>query len=483
MPDRRTRRSSNMRFLPWLLLYSLVVAYGSTVIGPKGINYVPMDPSDALREFTKRAFVWVNNGSDQRADWMGNLAMFVPFGFMMLGTVAPRLNRGIGASIATFVAFLLSVVFLMGVKYAQLFFPPRTVTLNYMIAQASGALIGIVLYQLAHNQLVRLLWRRAGGYRETLRSLLWLYCAALCVFLLMPLDFALSLDDLMVRVDRVPTLLFHITGEGRPRAVQAVLLFSTAVAMIPFGMRMVLARYGRNRFFEEALLRGFAWLGLLFVATALLLSGVPALISLVFRATGIVAGIWMMRTLVRQDPNRLREWLGRKALWLVLPYFLILLSVNGLVSTHWQTPQEALRNLYTLGLLPLFDYYIVTKATAAKNIVAHVVMYLPIGVFVWLRGYRSGVAGLSALLLAAAVELARYLRPGLEGDINAVALAGLSALFTARTMPGVWHLLEGVTLPTLLRPTAQVLGWRERAAAARLRESAVVAEQSHAEHV
>ena len=219
MPDRRTRRSSNMHFLPWLLLYSLMVAYGSTVIGPKGINYVPMDPSDALREFTKRAFVWVNNGSDQRADWMGNLAMFVPFGFMMLGSVAPRLNRGIGASIATFVAFLLSVVFLMGVKYAQLFFPPRTVTLNYMVAQASGALIGIVLYQLAHNQLVRLLWRRAGGYRETLRSLLWLYCAALCVFLLMPLDFALSLDDLMVRVDRVPTLLFHITGEGRPRAV------------------------------------------------------------------------------------------------------------------------------------------------------------------------------------------------------------------------------------------------------------------------
>ena len=136
-----------MRFLPWLLLYSLMVAYGSTVIGPKGINYVPMDPSDALREFTKRAFVWVNNGSDQRADWMGNLAMFVPFGFMMLGSVAPRLNRGIGASIATFVAFLLSVVFLMGVKYAQLFFPPRTVTLNYMVAQASGALIGIVLIQ------------------------------------------------------------------------------------------------------------------------------------------------------------------------------------------------------------------------------------------------------------------------------------------------------------------------------------------------
>jgi VanZ family protein len=483
MPERRVRRSSNLRFLPWMLLYALVVAYGSTVVGPKGMNYVPMDPSDALREFLKRAFVWVNNGSDQRADWMGNLAMFVPFGFLLLGTLAPRLNRGIGASMATFGAFVVAVAFLMAVKYVQLFFPPRTVTLNYMVAQASGALIGIVLYQLAHNQLVRLLWRRAGGYRETLRSVLWLYCAALCVFLLMPLDFALSFEDLMVRVDRVPQLLFHFPGEGRPRSVQAVLLISTAAAMVPFGMRTVLASYGRHRFFGEAVLRGFAWLAVLFASTALLLSGVPTLISLLFRAAGIATGVWTMRWLVRQDPNRLMTWLRRKSPWTVLPYFLVLLSVNGLVSTQWQTPDETLGNLYTLGLLPLFDYYIVSKAAAAKNVVAHAAMYLPIGVFVWLRGYRSGVAGLTAMLLAAAVELGRYLRPGLQGDINAVALAALSALFTARLMPGVWRLLEGVTLPALVQPTVQVPSWRERAAAARQREAAVVVDKKQPEHI
>jgi hypothetical protein len=133
--------------------------------------------------------------------------------------------------------------------------------------------------------------------------------------------------------------------------------------------------------------------------------------------------------------------------------------------------------------LPLFDYYIVSKAAAAKNVVAHAAMYLPIGVFVWLRGYRSGVAGLTAMLLAAAVELGRYLRPGLQGDINAVALAALSALFTARLMPGVWRLLEGVTLPALVQPTVQVPSWRERAAAARQREAAVVVDKKQPEHI
>ena len=165
------------------------------------------------------------------------------------------------------------------------------------------------------------------------------------------------------------------------------------------------------------------------------------------------------------------------------PYLLVLLSVNGLLSTHWQTPEETLSHLYTLGLLPLFDYYIVTKATAAKNIVAHLVMYAPIGVFVWLRGYRSGVAALTAMLLCLAVELGRYLRPGLEGDVNAIVLATLAALFSARLMPAIWRMLEGVTLPTLVHAAMQGPGWRERAAAARLREAAVIPDVQEAERL
>ena len=84
---------------------------------------------------------------------------------------------------------------------------------------------------------------------------------------------------------------------------------------------------------------------------------------------------------------------------------------------------------------------------------------------------------MAAMLLCLAVELGRYLRPGLEGDVNAVALATLSALFSARLMPGIWRMLEGVTLPMLLQATVQGPGWRERAAAARLREAAVMVEE------
>jgi hypothetical protein len=116
----------------------------------------------------------------------------------------------------------------------------------------------------------------------------------------------------------------------------------------------------------------------------------------------------------------------------------------------------------------LFDYYIVTKAEAAKNIVAHLVMYAPIGAMAWLSGRRAAAAP-AALGLAFCIELARYFRPGLEGDVNAVVLAGLSAGFTAAAMPSVWQLLEGVALPKPSASGPGVIGWRERAAAAHAR--------------
>ena len=47
----------------------------------------------------------------------------------------------------------------------------------------------------------------------------------------------------------------------------------------------------------------------------------------------------------------------------------LLLVVNGLISAEWRTPEEAIGSLYWLGLLPGFDYYIVSKAEELKKFV------------------------------------------------------------------------------------------------------------------
>lgn len=451
-PDRRgsdalRAHSPGARFVPWLLACALLIAYSSTVIGPDGPRFVPLDATLAWREFTTRAFTWVRLGSDQRADWMGNLLMLVPFGFVLAGSLWPRGERGrsrFAVGFAAGTALALALVFVLALKFAQVLFPPRTVMLNYIVAQGIGAAVGIAAFGLARAHATRLGSRRRGDPRERARIVLALYCAALFVFILMPLDFALGGADLRAQLARLPGVLVAVPAADRPPVVQAALLAAATAATVPFGMLLVLGPRGRDRSTGAATARGFGWMALLWLASTLVLSGAPALLALALRTAGVALGALAMRWLLRQDADRLLHELRRVSGWAVLPYLVLLVAVNGLVSLDWHTPAEAWRALYPLGLWPLFDYYIVSKAAAARNIVAHALMYAPIGVLVWLGGRRAGAAGWTAVVLAFVVEALRYLRPGLEGDVNAVAVAGLAALLAARAMPGVWWMLDGV---------------------------------------
>ena len=81
-------RPGNRHFW-WLCLgYGVFMLYSSTIVGPLGFHFVSLDPIQALHRFLTIRFV--ANGSDQRADWVGNLLMLVPFGFLTTATVWPR---------------------------------------------------------------------------------------------------------------------------------------------------------------------------------------------------------------------------------------------------------------------------------------------------------------------------------------------------------------------------------------------------------
>ncbi len=445
---------SRSRFAVWALLYAGLICYGSTVIGPAGPHYVALDPAEALRRFLAMRFV--ANGSDQRADWMGNLTLLVPFGFLLTGSVWPR---GSGRWRAMAGAFMVCVMLILAVKYAQLYFPPRTVTLNYVAAQTLGAAIGIALFRLGRGKIAAAF--RPGA--ESLTAILQIYLLALIAFLLMPLDFALNADDLMARIAHLPEVLAALPGDGRPLPVRAMLITAGTAVFIPVGMLLTITRHGSRlvgRSVRAATMRGFLLVLGVFALSTLLISGAPSLASVGYRSLGVAIGAGLMHGLARQDLVRLRYRLARMVPLLAIPYLVALLAANRLLSVHWLNPAEAIRGVYSLGLIPLFDYYIVTKATAAANIAAHLAMYAPIGVMAWLR-FRSAVAAPIAIGLALCIELARYLRPGLEGDINAVAVAGIAAWLSAALMPAVWRMLQAVSDTAL---QSDVPGRRDRAA-------------------
>jgi VanZ family protein len=162
-------------YLRWAGLYALAVIYVSIALGPDGVNFVPRDPAVALRMLL--ATPYLATGSDQRPDWMANLLMLVPLGFLMTGALWPARRSSRGA-ITAGATLLGCVFFVVAVKYAQLFFPPRTVTLNYIVAQSLGSVIGVGLFCLLRDRLAapRLEAARGGGRTLTVLCSLCSFC-------------------------------------------------------------------------------------------------------------------------------------------------------------------------------------------------------------------------------------------------------------------------------------------------------------------
>lgn len=426
------------------LLFTLVMAYSSTVIGPMGLHFVPRDPAAALQALLRVRFV--ANGSDQRADWMGNLMMLIPHGFLTLAMLWPRRSgRLIARAAAVAAAAMLDLIVILAVKYAQLFFPPRTVTLNYITAQSLGACAGLILW-IGWYRLSSVLLRRPDP-AALLVAGLRLYLLALAVFLLEPLDFALSPTDLLAQLHRLPETLGFLPGDGRPLMIRLLVLVAGTAAFVPVGMLLSFRRVEVWRVARPpaaATLLGFYLAGGIYLTATLVMGAYPLIGAVLYRTLGAAIGAYGLHLLLQLDAEAMRRGLARAVPLLVLAYLLLVLAANRVLGTTWIPVGQAIAHSYKLGLIPLFDYYIVPKADAAKNIVGHALMYLPIGVLVWLRAPgrdRAGLAAALAVALALPVEAARYLRPGLEGDINAIAIAGLSAFLTARAMPVAWRLL------------------------------------------
>jgi hypothetical protein len=529
-----------------VILYAVVMVYASTIVGVVGPHFVPIDLSEALRRLIHMPYV--EHGSDQRSDWMGNLLMLVPLGFLVAGWLSPgpmsswanpapshvprrprgrpwsmetswpgltglpaspdslshRCERAGGpvdpptrwgeghdvlcggvpdpaavlaersaaartdrdgwleadhdelrggvpdpASIPTaLAAFALCLAFIVLVKFGQLFFPPRTVTLNYVIAQGIGAGIGILLFLVLRRPLADS--RHDRGRLEDLRLTLRIYTGLVIVFMLLPLDFALNADEVAAQLARLPGTVFGPNGEDRPLLVRIAVGVAGMLAVAPIGA--MLALVGRGRIYVGRSTSAVAWIGCfamlgVYALTTLVISGTASLPAVVSRTIGIALGSWFMHWLARQNSEEVRQDLADLVPRAVPIYLLTLFGVNGLLSLDWNTVQGAVGELSRLGLLPGYNYYIVSKAQAAKNIVGHMAMYAPIGIMVWLRLARGG-GTITALLLggvlSAIVETGRFLRPGLAPDINAIPLAAVSAWAAAALMPAFWRMLSAV---------------------------------------
>ena len=123
----------------WLLVGCIVfVVYGSLV----PLQYVDRPWADAFHAFADIPYLAL--GVASRADWVANGVLYVPVGFLSVAYLMGRTSQ-VPRSVLLGLAAVLSGGLAVGVEFAQLFFPQRTVSLNDIFAEWVGSVLGMGL--------------------------------------------------------------------------------------------------------------------------------------------------------------------------------------------------------------------------------------------------------------------------------------------------------------------------------------------------
>jgi VanZ family protein len=410
------------------------------VPGPLGLHFVPISLAEAWGRMA--AIHFANTGSDQRADWMANLIMLIPLGYLTHGALS-REGDAVSRVAITVLAILSVLLFVFAVKFLQLFFPPRTVTLNYLVAQSLGALIGIGLFGFVGVRLYPALQRLARS-GDGLLVLLGLYTVFLIAYFLAPFDFVIGAGDWNARLAKLPLILRSAPGEGQPTIFRVLIIVADTLATAPVGMFLSVAF--RKRSFWLNLLVGFGLMALVEGMSLLVMGASPFAVALLYRTVGIGLGLFFMDRLKGRDLRKRHYYFSQFVPAAFLVYLLVLSFVSGLWTSEWVTLDQAVNSLEARQFLPFWNYYIVSKAQAVRSLVAHAFIFAPVGMMIWVRrGFWSKGRGFSAFLaftFSLLVEIGRWFKPGFRPDFSDPLIAAAAAALAFRSMPTLWRMFE-----------------------------------------
>ncbi|HEY9099867.1 MAG TPA: VanZ family protein [Thiobacillus sp.] len=191
MPNPAGFHQSRRLLLGMAVLYASFVIYGSLV----PLDYHALPWATAVARFADIPFLKLGIGS--RADWVANLLLFIPLTFLWMGVFAAgrgRVSSGLIAVTLIPVATALSV----GIEFTQLYFPPRTVSQNDILAETVGGIVGVLVWLTTGSRFVEWLqsWQQTHARAALAERMAWVYLAGVLVYNVLPLDLTISLVEI-----------------------------------------------------------------------------------------------------------------------------------------------------------------------------------------------------------------------------------------------------------------------------------------------
>jgi glycopeptide antibiotics resistance protein len=189
------------------VIYACLVVYGSLV----PLDYRPVPWDEAVERFWNLPYLQL--GIQSRADWVANLLLFIPAAWLAMASLT--LDRAWGwCWLAALLVVPLSFAFALAIEFAQIQFPARTTSINDIIAETLGGLLGVLVWMGSGQQSVnwfRRTWRKVReGHVGT--HLLPGYVLLLLLLQMMPFDFTYRLEEFYLKEEQGRVILVPFAG-------------------------------------------------------------------------------------------------------------------------------------------------------------------------------------------------------------------------------------------------------------------------------
>ncbi len=427
------------------LAYAVFVVYGSLL----PFDLRPLAWAQAWTRF--QAIPYLELGVASRADWVANILLYVPLAFAATGAVTGAASSAAARLLGSALVAAACIGLAVAVEFAQLAFPPRTVSQNDLIAETIGTGIGVAVWLGAGERLLALWQRFLAGGAHAWRAMLALYVLAYVALTFFPFDFLVSSSELAAKLANPGQVAPVVAGSCGGFVGCSVKLAAEAVVAAPLGALLGLA--------FPALRLGTAvgWgatAGVVIELVQLVLaSGVSQGISVLTRAAGVAWGWALQRGFAADWPVRHRR-VVRIAVWAGVPVYLALLAVLNGFAGHLDPVRVAAAKLAETRFLPFYYHYYTSETEAMWSLLANAGAYALVGVAAWAwRPDRRGgwKAGLVAAGIALAVEVLKLFVPGKKPDPTNV-LIGCAAAWWVNAV--LVHLFRSAgATPSVLRRT------------------------------
>lgn len=426
-PDAGLLNISSARFsiLALAVAYTLFVIYGSLV----PLNFHHHSWQEASEAF--KNIRYLNLGIGSRADWVANILLFVPLAFVWLGTlwhsksVAWRI-------VATLFVLLACTSLSVAIEFTQIFFPPRTVSLNDIYAETFGAFIGAFLWWATGASVTRwyLGWRADEGPMDLAQRLLYGYLFLLFGYNLLPLDLTISPVEIYHKwhQGRIIFIPFTFTNGQDEPAQRLYGFFTDVLIWVPAGLLALLTAKWKGRQIWIWLTAAAALIEFLqiFVYTR-----VTDTTTILTASLGSAVGIWLAIRWQTKEPaaeqakaaSNIGRLIAGILLWLALIFAVFWYPFNFQVDSSFVRGRLA----EATSRVPFATYYFGTEYRAVTEVIHKMGFFFPLGMLLALFAgrIRSGpstlwrMAALAGVgIVAGSVEVGQLFLPGKFADLT-----------------------------------------------------------------